>query len=46
MPAAGNAYAVFDKFAAAVVESTTGGENVLLFLVQGLNLEELGNRYS
>ncbi len=45
-PAAGNAYGVFDKFAAAEVVSTTSGADVLLYRVQELSLEELGNRYS
>jgi hypothetical protein len=46
MLAAVYAYAVFGKFAVAVVVSTTSGADVLLCRVQELSLEELGNRYS
>jgi hypothetical protein len=46
MLGAGYVYAVFGKFAAAVVVSTTSGADVLLYRVQELSLEELGNRYS
>jgi hypothetical protein len=46
MPAAGYAYTFFGRFAAAVTESTGGVENALSFLVQGLNREELGSKYS
>jgi hypothetical protein len=46
MPVADNAYAIFRKFAAVVVASTTDGADVLLYLVRGLSLEVLGNRYS
>ncbi len=46
MPAVGYAYTFFGRFAVAVAESTGGVENALLFLVQGLNREELGSKYS